>query len=199
MTRRPLSVLALALVLVVVACRREPPPPPAPVGPTAAELESARQDSIVPVTARRDSVAAAEAARERAAQAERDRVQRDLLASLEATVSFDYDESDITPQAEGVLRPKADILRANPAVQITVQGHADERGSTEYNLALASRRADAVRQFFTAFGLDAGRFVTVSFGEERPLVNRSDEDAWAQNRRAEFVITGGGGELTAPR
>ena len=199
MTRRPLSVLALALVLVVVACRREPPPPPAPVGPTAAELEAARQDSIARVTAQRDSVAAAEAARERAAQAERDRVHRDLLASLEAMVHFDYDESAITPQAEGVLRPKADILRANPAVQVTVQGHADERGSTEYNLALASRRADAVRQFFTAFGLDDGRFVTVSFGEERPLVNESDEAAWAQNRRAEFVITGDGGELTAPR
>jgi peptidoglycan-associated lipoprotein len=199
MTRRPLSVLALALVLAMVACGKEPPPPPAPVGPTAAELEQARQDSTALVTAARDSAAAAAAARERAAQAQRDGVQRDLLAALEATVNFDYDEVAITPQAEGVLRPKADILRANSAVRITIQGHADERGSTEYNLALASRRADTVRQFFTAFGLDAGRFVTVSFGEERPLVNRSDEAAWAQNRRAEFVITGGGGELTAPR
>ena len=199
MTRRPLSVLALALVLAAVACGREPPPPPAPVGPTAAELEQARQDSIARVTAAQDSAAAAAAARERAAQAQRDRVQRDLLAALEAMVNFDYDESVITTAAEGILRPKADILRANSAVEITIQGHADERGSTEYNLALASRRADAVRQFFTAFGLDAGRFVTVSFGEERPLVNRSDEAAWAQNRRAEFVITGGGGELTAPR
>ena len=114
-------------------------------------------------------------------------------------MNFDYDEAAITSQAEGILRPKADILRANSAVRITIQGHTDERGSTEYNLALASRRADSVRQFFTAFGLDAGRFVTVSFGEERPLVNRSDEAAWAQNRRAEFVITGGGGELTEPR
>jgi peptidoglycan-associated lipoprotein len=183
----------------MVACGKEPPPPPAPVGPTAAELEQARQDSTALVTAARDSAAAAAAARERAAQAQRDGVQRDLLAALEATVNFDYDEVAITPQAEGVLRPKADILRANSAVRITIQGHADERGSTEYNLALASRRADTVRQFFTAFGLDAGRFVTVSFGEERPLVNRSDEAAWAQNRRAEFVITGGGGELTAPR
>ena len=98
MTRRPLSVLALALVLVVVACRREPPPPPAPAGPTAAEIEAARQDSIARVTAQRDSVAAAEAARERAAQAERDRIHRDLLASLEAMVNFDYDESAITPR-----------------------------------------------------------------------------------------------------
>ena len=199
MTRRPLSILALALVLAVVACGKEPPPPPAPAGPTAAELEQARQDSIARVAASRDSVVAAETERERAAQAQRDRAQRDLLASLEAMVNFEYDEATITPQAEGILRSKADILRADSAVRVTVQGHADERGSTEYNLALASRRADAVRQFFTAFGLDADRFVTVSFGEERPLVNRSDEAAWAQNRRAEFVITGGGGEFTAPR
>ena len=94
---------------------------------------------------------------------------------------------------------KVDILRANPNVTVRVEGHADERGSTEYNLALASRRADAVKTFFTGFGLDADRFPTVSYGEERPLVNRSDEAAWAQNRRAEFVITGGGGALTPPR
>ena len=196
MIARRLPVVALALVLAVAACKKDPPPPPAPAGPSAAELERARQDSIARVRAAQDDEAAA--ARERTAQAERDRVQRDLRTSLEAMVNFDYDEAALTPAAEGILRQKADIVRANPDVRMTIQGHADERGSTEYNLALASRRADAVKQFFTGFGLDAGRFVTVSFGEERPLVNRSDEAAWAQNRRAEFIITGGGGELRPP-
>ena len=198
MTRRTLPVLALALVLAVGACKKDPPPAPVPVGPSAAELARARADSIARARARQDSIAAADAARQRAAQAERDRVQRELRASLEAMVRFDYDESAIRPDAEAILRTKANILRANAAVRLTIQGHADERGSTEYNLALGSRRADAVKQFFTGFGLDAARFVTVSFGEERPLVNRSDEAAWAQNRRAEFVITAGGGGLTAP-
>jgi peptidoglycan-associated lipoprotein len=114
-------------------------------------------------------------------------------------VHFEYDESDITSEAERVLRDKVDILRANPAVRMRVEGHADERGSTEYNQALASRRAQSVKTFITGFGLEGDRFETVSFGEERPLVNRSDEEAWAQNRRAEFVITGGGATLNAPR
>ena len=196
MSVRRFPVVALAVMLAFAACRRTPPPPPAPTGPTAAELERARQDSIALV---REAEAEAEA---RAAAAERDRLAREqaaLRTALETMVHFDYDQADITPAAEAVLREKVDILRANPDVRIRVEGHADERGSTEYNLALASQRAESVRQFFTGFGLDAGRFATVSYGEERPLVNRSDEAAWAQNRRAEFVITGGGAQLTPPR
>ena len=193
---------ALAVVLALAACKKDPPPPPAPTGPSQAELDARRNDSIAQVRAR-ETAAAEAAARARAAeQADRDRVaaaQRGLRTTLEQMVNFEYDEATITPQAEGVLRDKANILRANTDVRVRIEGHADERGSTEYNLALANRRADAVRQFFTGFGLEAGRFETVSYGEERPLVNRADEDAWAQNRRAEFVITGGGASLVAPR
>ena len=78
-----------------------------------------------------------------------------------------------------------------PTVRLRFEGHADERGSTEYNLALGSRRAESVRDFLSGFGIMANRFTTTSFGEERPAVNRMDESAWAQNRRVEFVITGG--------
>jgi peptidoglycan-associated lipoprotein len=200
MTTRPLQIAVLVLLTTVAACRRDPPPPPAPTGPSAEELARARQDSIARARARQDSLDAAAAARN--AQAERDRLaaaQRGLRASLEAMVNFEYDEADITPAAERILRDKVDILRANGDVRMRVEGHADERGSTEYNQALASRRAQSVKNFITGFGLDAGRFETVSYGEERPLVNRADEEAWAQNRRAEFVITGGGATLTPPR
>ena len=200
MRARHLHVAVVAVVLATAACRRDPPPPPAPTGPSAEELARARQDSINAANAARDRAAQAE--RDRLAQAERDRIaaaQRGLRTSLEAMVHFEYDEADITPEAERILRDKVDILRANADVRVRVEGHADERGSTEYNLALASRRAQSVKNFFTGFGLDEGRFETVSFGEERPLVNRSDEAAWAQNRRAEFVITGGGATLTPPR
>ncbi len=200
MTAPRFSVAAVILVMTMAACRREPPPPPAPTGPTAEELAAqARADSIA--RARQDSIAAMQAAAERA-RAEADRLagmQRGLMTTLEARVHFDYDRSDIRPDAEGALREKVDILRANPALRLRVEGHADERGSTEYNLALASRRAESVRTFFTGFGLEGDRFATVSYGEERPLVARSDEAAWAQNRRAEFVITGGGGQLQSPR
>jgi peptidoglycan-associated lipoprotein len=202
MRARHIQIAVVAVVLARSACKKAAPPPPAPVGPSAEEIARARQDSVNAANAARDRAAAAQAERDRAAQAERDRTaaaQRGLRTSLEAMIRFDYDESDINADAERVLRDKVDILRANADVRMRVEGHADERGSTEYNLALASRRAEAVKQFFTGFGLDAGRFETVSYGEERPLVNRSDEDAWAQNRRAEFVITGGGATLTLPR
>jgi len=194
-----------AMVLVVAtssACRKEPPPPPAPTGPTAEELAQMRADSIASV--RQDSIAAAQAAarRARAEAAEAERVaaaQRAMRTTLEVLVHFDYDQADIRPDAESALREKVDILRANPGVRTTIVGHADERGSTEYNLALGARRSESVKTFFTGFGLDEDHFVTSSRGEEEPLVNRSDEEAWGQNRRAQFIITAGGAELVAPR
>lgn len=112
-------------------------------------------------------------------------------ATLEAVVLFDYDMSVITPAAEAILRAKLPILRNSPTVRLRLEGHADERGSTEYNLALGSRRAESVRDFLSGFGIAANRFTTTSFGEERPAVNRSDEAAWAQNRRVVSVIAGG--------
>jgi peptidoglycan-associated lipoprotein len=90
-----------------------------------------------------------------------------------------------------VLRGKVDILRASPQVQIQIQGHADERGSTEYNLALGNRRAEAIRQFLAGFGIAEGRFSIISYGEERPLEMGQSEAAWSSNRRGQFVITAG--------
>ena len=199
MTAPRLSVAAMLMVVTLAACRRDPPPPPAPTGPTAEELARMRQDSIDAANAR---AAAEEQARRDRERADADRLaaaQRTLRTALEAMVNFEYDEADITSEAQGILREKVDILRANPAVSLRIVGHADERGSTEYNLALGARRAESVRTFFPGFGLEGGRFQTSSLGEEQPLVNRSDEAAWAQNRRAEFTITGGGGTLTPPR
>lgn len=198
------SRLAFAAMVFVVAtssaCSKEPPPPPpAPTGPTAEELAQMRADSIA--SARQDSIAAAQAAAGRA-RAEAERMAAAQLAmrtTLEVLVHFDYDRADIRTDAESVLREKVDILRANPGVRTTIVGHADERGSTEYNLALGARRSESVKTFFTGFGLDEDRFVTSSRGEEEPLVNRSDEAAWGQNRRAQFIITAGGAELVAPR
>ena len=179
-----------AAALVLGACS-SPAPPPAPTGPTAEELAQQRADSIAAARAAEDARRRAEqeaADRERAAQ---DRARRDARSTLEEVVTFDYDESAITDNAEAALRRKIPILRNSPTVRIRMEGHADERGSTEYNLALGSRRAEGVRDFLSGFGISADRFTTTSFGEDRPVVNRSDEAAWARNRRVEFVITGG--------
>jgi len=196
MIHRRLLVPALAASLVLAACSKDPPPPPVPTGPTAEQLEQMRQDSIAAAdAARRAAEAAAEEARR--AEAALEAAMREARASLEAMVFFDYDESTLRSDAESVLRQKAEILRASPAVRIRIEGHADERGSTEYNIALGQARAEAVRQFFISFGLDASRFNMTSFGEERPLAQGMSEASWARNRRAEFVITAGANQINA--
>ncbi|HSG08066.1 MAG TPA: peptidoglycan-associated lipoprotein Pal [Longimicrobiales bacterium] len=179
----------LAATVLVAACKKAPPPPPAPTGPSAEELARLRADSIAAARA-----AADEAARQRAeaeAAAARERAVAAARTTLEEMVFFDYDKSDIREDAAAVLRGKVEILRASPQVQMQIQGHADERGSTEYNLALGNRRAEAVRQFLTGFGIAESRFSIISYGEERPLEMASGEAAWSRNRRAQFVITAG--------
>lgn len=195
MRYRTFVVTVLAATLFVGACRKEPPPapPPAPSGPTAAEL--AEQQRI------RDSIAAAEAARQAALAAERaaEEARARARSLLTERIHFDYDMSEIRPDAEQLLRSKLEVLRASPNVRIRIEGHCDDRGSNEYNDALGNRRAQSVVDFFTNFGLDSSRFTIVSFGEDRPLVRASNEDAWAQNRRAEFIITAGENEINPGR
>lgn len=186
---------ALAATLVLAACGGDPPPPPTPSGPTAAELaEQARQDSILRA---QEEAARLAAIADSIARAEADAQARmaGARSTLEEMVFFDYDASTIRSDAEQLLRAKANILRASPAVQIRIEGHADERGSTEYNIALGRARAEAVRQFFVSFGLDASRFSITSYGEERPLAMGTSESAWARNRRGEFAITAGANQI----
>ena len=124
-------------------------------------------------------------------------LQASQRATLEEVVRFDFDEATITAEADQLLRAKLPILRNSPTFTLRLEGHADERGSIEYNLALGSRRAESVREFLMGLGVSEDRLTTTSFGKERPLVNRSDPAAWAQNRRVEFVITGVPGPTVA--
>ena len=192
MRYRTFVTMAMAAVVFVGACKKDPPPPPEPTGPTAEELEAQRiADSIA---------AAEEAARQAALAAERERAAMEAAiaaarASLVERIHFDYDVADLRPDAERILRQKLGILRASPNVMLRIEGHCDERGSNEYNDALGNRRAQAIVDFFTNFGLDASRFSIVSFGEDRPLANQSNEDAWAMNRRGEFIITAGENDI----
>jgi len=179
----------LAATVLVGACKKAPPPPVAPTGPSEAELAQRRADSIAAARS-----AADEAARQRAeaeARAARERAVAAARTTLEQMVFFDYDKSDIRADAMAILRTKVEILRASPQVQMQIQGHADDRGSTEYNLALGNRRAEAVRQYMVGFGIAEGRFSIISYGEERPMEMGSSETAWSRNRRGQFVITAG--------
>ena len=104
------------------------------------------------------------------------------------TFYFDFDTSEIKPDARDVLVAHARYLANNPRQQVRLEGHADERGTKEYNLALGERRANAVQRFLIVNGASRGQIETVSYGEEKPAVRGSTESAWAQNRRVELVF-----------
>jgi peptidoglycan-associated lipoprotein len=106
-------------------------------------------------------------------------------------VFFGFDRSDLSPDARATLDRQAQWLQEYPDVRVQIEGHADERGTRNYNLALGDRRATAVRNYLVALGVDADRITTISYGEERPVALGSNEDAWAQNRRAVTVVTAG--------
>jgi peptidoglycan-associated lipoprotein len=102
---------------------------------------------------------------------------------------FAYDSSEVSPEGRGILDANAAVLRQNPTWTVTIEGHCDERGTAEYNLALGERRAVAARAYFISLGIPADRLRTVSYGKEFPFDPGQTEDAWARNRRAHFVIT----------
>ncbi|HDQ44423.1 MAG TPA: peptidoglycan-associated lipoprotein Pal [bacterium] len=114
-----------------------------------------------------------------------DRPVRELVFE---NVHFGFDRHDLTDTAREILTRHARTLRENPQVRIRVEGHCDERGTIEYNLALGERRANSVRMYLINLGVDASRITTISYGKERPLDTRHNEEAWARNRRAGFVI-----------
>ena len=193
--------LALVAAAALSACRKNPETVATPTNPGAqtptetcdAACQAAKADSIERV--RRAEAAAAAAAAEEARRA----AIASAVGTVKATIYFDYDASDIRGDARAALDAKLPILRANAGVQVRISGHADERGSDQYNDALGQRRAAAAKRYLTDNGIDPTRISIVSFGEQRPAVTGSDESAWARNRRAEFEITAGEGSIVPPR
>jgi peptidoglycan-associated lipoprotein len=114
------------------------------------------------------------------------RVDRDMFENDD--VQFEFDSAKLSMEAQDILRRKAEWLKANPRAKVIIEGHCDERGTNEYNLALGDRRAFSAKSFLVDLGIADSRLTTVSYGEERPIDSRADEDAWAKNRRAHFVI-----------
>lgn len=106
-----------------------------------------------------------------------------------STVYFAFDSASLSDAARSILDANASFLKSNSAVQVQVEGHCDERGGVQYNLALGERRSNAVRDYLVAMGVDSSRLTNISYGKERPLDLGHDDAAWARNRRANFVIT----------
>lgn len=116
---------------------------------------------------------------------------QDFSVNVGDRVFFTVDSSDITPTAAGVLDRQAAWLQRYPQYSITMEGHADERGTREYNIALSARRANAARNYLQSRGVNAGRINVTSFGKERPVAVCDSEQCWSQNRRAVTVLAGG--------
>lgn len=190
----PLALMVLS-VAALDACRRQP---------VVEAVPAVNEDSIrAAQEAERQRQAALEA--ERARQAEADRLARlraDSIANaqrmmennrntLMMRVHFDYDSDALRADAQSTLDQKVAILNANPSIRLRIGGHTDARGSDEYNMALGLRRANAARRYLVDRGVADSRLETVSYGEEQPMAQGSDEGAWSQNRRAEFQILSG--------
>jgi peptidoglycan-associated lipoprotein len=116
---------------------------------------------------------------------------QDFKVNVGDTVHFGYNEYNVQDSDKGTLQKQAAWLNKYPQVAITVEGHADERGTREYNLALGARRANAVKEVLVSMGVSTSRLQTVSYGKERPICTQSTEDCWAQNRRGVSTITSG--------
>jgi peptidoglycan-associated lipoprotein len=166
MMRNVVVALFVVSMGLSVGCKKQPPPAPTPAPAPAPILEPpAPPPAPPPVVVQPKSM---------------ERVQ------------FHFDSTAITSGTTEAISHNTEILQGFPGTRVEIQGHADERGTTEYNLALGQRRAEEVKERMTRMGVGSSRLQTISYGEERPLARTSSEDAWAQNRRAEFRVLSSG-------
>lgn len=166
------ALLAATALVAIAGCAKKrppqlPPPPQQQLDPNAGQTGPAVDPTggIAP-----DSDAA---------------FRRDVQSN---TILFGLDQYDIDPTARAILDAQAAWLAQHPRVRITIEGHCDERGTREYNLALGDRRANAAKNYLAARGVDPARMTTISYGKERPVALGSDEESWAQNRRAVTIV-----------
>ena len=166
MARLTTTIIIATALLATAGCstKRTQPLPPGPVGTTAPGYQPSG-DGIIPGTA------------------------ADFLRSITSdTIRFALDQYDIDSEARAILDSQAAWLARYPNVPITIEGHCDERGTREYNLALGDRRSNAARNYLAARGIAPTRITTISYGKERPIALGSDESSWAQNRRAVTIV-----------
>ena len=174
-----LALMGTAVALLAWGCSKEKPetdpqPQTAPEAPADSTLNL---DALVADTLSADSLARLEA--------ERLEAERAMLED----VYFDYDRSELTENAKRLLAQVAEILVNENRFIVTVEGHTDARGTEDYNISLGARRSTVVREFLIAYGVDANRLVSVSYGKERPKVQGTDETAYSKNRRAHFRVS----------
>ena len=187
----PLAFLSVGLLVAACGGKQPPvavtPPPPGPASMPGATTTPTPPPAPEPVPEPPVIVAETPVPADPLAGMDTDEINRQ---SPLAPVFFALDSDTVDDAGQGVLVANADVLRKYPTWQITIEGHSDERGSAEYNLALGERRALSVKAYLISLGIAAERIRTVSYGKEFPFDPGHDETAWAQNRRGHFVVTG---------
>ncbi|SFM75055.1 peptidoglycan-associated lipoprotein Pal [Thermodesulforhabdus norvegica] len=179
--KRCAAVLISVFVFMIAGCAKRvaytPAPGAVPPGEAGAGIE---QGKII------------EDPRWRALGITTEEEKQEFLAAKEVfenrDIHFAFDSYELTEEAKRILEEKAEFLKRYPLVTVTIEGHCDERGTNEYNLALGERRAHSAWQYLVNLGIDPNRMTTISYGEEKPIALGHDEESWAKNRRAHFVL-----------
>jgi len=192
----PILILMIVLFMLVTSCQKQKVATQAGTT-TAAEQEAqrkaqeeARQRELERQKAIEEENLEAESVKEAglSAEMEEERKMTERAVFENEDIQFEFDSIRLSSEAQEILRKKAQWLKANPSARVTIEGHCDNRGTNEYNLALGDRRAHSAQVFLIDLGIADSRLQTISFGEERPIDTADNETAWAQNRRAHFVI-----------
>lgn len=174
MNKKHLALAAALSVAFIVGCSKKPPPPPPPEPAPPAVTAPAPAPTPAPQV---------DTAAERRARIEA------RMGEVFQPIYFAFDQSALSEQGKTIAEGVARLLQEAPEMTVRIEGHADEQGTNEYNLALGERRALAVQQYLVSYGIAAGRISVISYGEEKPAVEGRDESAWSLNRRAEFAPT----------
>ena len=187
--KREILVLVLSLiVLFPLGCTKKvvekPITKPEQIQPLE-EVKPPEEGKVVGM--KEEAITEEELARQQKIQIE-ETLKEEMTKFENEDIHFDFDKYYIRPDAAEILKKKAQWLKEHPEVHLLIEGHCDERGTEEYNLALGERRANSAKEFLVSLGIDPKRISIISYGEERPVDPRSCEEAWAKNRRDHFVI-----------
>jgi peptidoglycan-associated lipoprotein len=178
------STLVLTGIVLATSCKSAPSAEPPVASPPAFESSPSAAEKVEETSGFREP----EPEAERVAESRSDLSERLNAQGILKRIHFDFDKYDLRPDAVRTLDSNSDRIREHAQLRVRVEGHCDERGTVEYNLALGEKRARAAREYLVSRGIPAGRLRIISFGKERPIDPGHNEDAWAENRRAEFIF-----------
>jgi peptidoglycan-associated lipoprotein len=194
MSRKRFVGIALAILALVLLCgcpKKKPASNPSDLNVETTTMATPSQPSTTDVHPSQPPTSTGDVTEDPLLSADMQIVNSELhRRGFSADVYFEYDQSSLSDDTRGKLSRNAELLKSQPRLDMTIEGHADERGTAEYNLALGERRANAVKSYLASLGIGGERMRTLSYGLERPVCTEHEESCWSRNRRAHMIITG---------